>query len=61
MNLSAHQEAAFKLIGNVTIIRTALIIVMRTDVAMEATAMEAMETEVIQITMWCEGRMESFV
>ena len=45
MNLSAHQEAAFKLIGNVTIIRTVLIIAMKLDVAMtmEAMAMEAAE------------------
>ena len=54
MNLSAHQEAAFQAIINVTIIRIVLIIAMRPDVAMEAMAMtmevmemEAMETEVI--------------
>ena len=61
MNLGAHQDNAYLTIGNVTIIRTVLIIAMRLDVAMEATVMEAMETEVIQITMWCEGRTESFV
>ena len=63
MNLGAHQDNAYLTIGNVTIIRTVLIIVMRTDVAMEATVMEAMETEVIviQVTMWFEGRIESFV
>merc|ERR1719188_1861301 len=45
MNLSAHQEAAFQMIINVTIIRTVLIIAMRLDVAMtmEAMAMEAEE------------------
>merc|ERR1712024_191377 len=45
MNLSAHQEAAFQMSGNVTIIRTVLIIAMRMDVAMEmeAMAMEAAE------------------
>ena len=46
-----------------TIIRTVLIIATRLDVAMEveATAMEAMEMEVSQITMWFEGRFGSFV
>merc|ERR1719412_519920 len=45
MNSSAHQAAAFQMIGNVTIIRTVLIIAMRMDVAttMEAMAMEAAE------------------
>ena len=68
MNLGAHQDNAYLTIGNVTIIRTVLIIVMRTDVAMEGMTMEvmvmeAMETEVIviQVTMWFEGRIESFV
>ena len=47
MNLSAHQEAAFQAIINVTTIRIVLIIAMRPDVAMtmEAMAMEAMAME----------------
>ena len=70
MNLGAHQEAAYQAIIDVTIIKIVLIIAMRPDVAMEAMAtamevmeMEAMETEVIviQVTMWFEGRIESFV
>ena len=47
MNLAAHQEAAYQAIIDVTIIRIVLIIAMRTDVAMEA-----METEVMQKTLW---------
>ena len=55
MNLAAHREDAYQAIIDVTIIRIVPIIAMKPDVAMEATAME-----VIQISMWCEGRIESF-
>ena len=51
MNLAAHQEAAYQMNINVTIIRTVLIIAMRTDVAMEEMAMEVTEMEVIQIAL----------
>ena len=47
MNLAAHQEDAYQAIIDVTIIRIVPIIAMRPDVAMEATAMEVMEMEVI--------------
>ena len=47
MNLAAHQEAAYQAIIDVTIIRIVPIIAMKPDVAMEATAMEVMEMEVI--------------
>ena len=48
MNLAAHQENAYQAIIDVTIIRIVPIIAMKPDVAMEATAMEVMEMEVIQ-------------
>ena len=48
MNLAAHQEDAYQAIIDVTIIRIVPIIAMKPDVAMEATAMEVMEMEVIQ-------------
>ena len=47
MNLAAHQEAAYQAIIDVTITRIVPIIAMKPDVAMEATAMEVMEMEVI--------------
>ena len=47
MNLAAHREDAYQAIIDVTIIRIVPIIAMKPDVAMEATAMEVMEMEVI--------------
>ena len=47
MNLAAHQEDAYQAIIDVTIIRIVPIIAMKPGVAMEATAMEVMEMEVI--------------
>ena len=51
MNLAAHREDAYQAIIDVTIIRIVPIIAMKPDVAMEATAMEVMEMEVIQIAL----------
>ena len=48
MNLAAHREDAYQANIDVTIIRIVPIIAMKPDVAMEATAMEVMEMEVIQ-------------
>ena len=48
MNLAACREDAYQAIIDVTIIRIVPIIAMKPDVAMEATAMEVMEMEVIQ-------------
>ena len=47
MNLAAHREDAYQANIDVTIIRIVPIIAMKPDVAMEATAMEVMEMEVI--------------
>ena len=56
MNLAAHRENAYQAVIDVTMNRIVPIIAMKTDVTMEAMAI----MEVIQISMWCEGRIESF-